>query len=473
MYWNAQEFMALPVFVKSLSARLLVLTITFVMLAEVLIYTPSIARFRMVWLEEKLAAAHLAALSTMAAPEGMVTPALETQLLDHVGAFAIYLRLPAADLYSLGVVPPRAVTNVADLEGPGVLTMISESFDAMLNGDGRISRIRGVSPRDADAVVEVIFDETPLHNAMLEFSVRILGLSIIISLITASLVFLSLRWLTVLPLMRFTEKLMGFRENPEDADTIIMPSRRSDEVGVAERELHDMQVTVRQALKQKDRLATLGTAVTKINHDLRNILATVSILSERLSTSGDPQVREIAPRLMEAIDRAIDLCGRTLTYTREGGPPLQRSPIDLHQLVDATTADLAAVLNGELAWVNQVPKGLRVLGDRDQLQRVLANLGQNAFQAGARTVAIGAAACDGGIAVTVTDDGPGLPHKVLEHLFQPFATGRQGGTGLGLAIAREIVAAHRGDIRLADTGPQGTVFRIELPSGLPVAGKAA
>jgi signal transduction histidine kinase len=465
--------MSLPAVAKSLSARLLVLTIVFVMLAEVLIYTPSIARFRMVWLEEKLAAGHLAALTTMAAPEGMVTPELEAQLLDHVGAYRIYLTKPGKDLYSLGSLPPRAVTNVIDLEGPGAATMIVEAFGTMLNGAGRISRVRGTSPREPEAMVEVIFDETPLRAAMLDFSVRILALSIIISLITAGLVFLALHWLTVLPLKRFTERLVGFRETPEDAEAIIVPSGRSDEVGVAERELHDMQVTVRQALKQKDRLAALGTAVTKINHDLRNILSTVSILSERLSASGDPQVRDIAPRLMEAIDRAVDLCSRTLAFTREGDQPLHRSRVDLRSLVDSAAADLAPVINSEGTWDNRVPEGLVLLADGDQLQRVLVNLGKNAFQAGARTVTVAAESGDGGIALLVADDGPGLPAKVREHLFKPFTTAQKGGTGLGLAIAREIVAAHRGDIRLDRADEGGTVFRIELPTGWPLAKQAA
>ena len=334
--------MTLPTVTRSLSARLLVLTIFFVMLAEVLIYTPSIARFRQVWLEEKLAAAHLAALTTRAAPEGMVTADLADQLLGHVGAHAVYLRMPGHDLYKLGDVPPVPVSNIVDLDDRGFLGLIADAFDTMINGDGRMMRVSGVSPRDPAAEIEVILSETPLCAAMLDFSWRILGLSIIISLITASLVFLALRWLTVRPLSRFTEKMVAFRQDPEDADNIIMPSRRTDEVGVAERELHDMQIALRGALKQRARLAALGTAVTKINHDLRNILSTASLLSEHLAMSEDPEVRPTASRLMDALDRAVDLCAKTLAYTREGGPPLRRANLNLCTLVDAAESDLAA-----------------------------------------------------------------------------------------------------------------------------------
>lgn len=449
---------------NSLSARLLLLTIAFVMVAEVLIYTPSIARFRDVWLTEKLAAAHLAALATVAAPEGMVTPQLERELLDHVDAYRIYLTRPGLQLYSLGMLPPAPVTNVIDMEGEGALDMIAKAFEAMANGEGRISRIRGYSPRDPTAEIEVIFEETRLHRAMWDFSWRILGLSIIISLFTASLVFLALRWLTVKPLMRFTQRMEAFRDNPDDPGAIIVPSRRRDEVGVAERELHHMQIAVLAALKQKDRLAALGTAVTKVNHDLRNMLGTASLVSERLAFSGDPDVQRTVPKLLEALDRAADLCTRTLDYTREGGPLLNRSRFELHALVEELEGDLAQVLPSESALVNKVPNGLHVNADCDQLRRVFVNLARNAFQAGAERVAIEADADTERYLISVRDDGPGLPPRARKHLFQPFAgSARAQGTGLGLAIAREIVTAHRGDIRLIESGADGTAFQIALP----------
>ena len=461
---EADGALPLPKPARSLSARLLVLTIAFVMLAEVLIYTPSIARFRDVWLAEKLAAAHLAALSTVAAPEGMVTPQLEYELLNHVDAYRIYLARPGLQLYVLGMLPPSPVSNVIDMEDESPFMLIASAFDTMANGEGRISRMRGYSPRSPTAEVEVIFDETRLHDAMWEFSWRILGLSIIISLITASLVFLALRWLTVQPLMRFTEKMVAFRDNPDDAETIIVPSRRTDEVGVAERELHHMQTAVLAALKQKDRLAALGTAVTKVNHDLRNMLATASLVSERLAVSGDPEVQRTVPRLMEALDRAADLCTRTLDYTREGGPSLHRTRFCLHTLVDAIEGDLAQVMAPSAEWANAVPVALQAIADCEQLRRVLVNLGRNGFQAGAETVTVEAEMGDERLLITVRDDGPGLPPRARKHLFQPFAaTARPQGTGLGLAFAREIATAHRGDIRLLETGADGTAFQIILP----------
>jgi signal transduction histidine kinase len=101
--------------------------------------------------------------------------------------------------------------------------------------------------------------------------------------------------------------------------------------------------------------------------------------------------------------------------------------------------------------------------DRDQLYRVLGNLIRNARLAGARLGEIGATNGPAGVSITIKDDGPGIPEAVRPKLFQPFNTGRPGGTGLGLAIARDLVEAHGGRLRLVESGPEGTIFRIDLP----------
>ncbi len=458
--------MSMPAFTRSLSARLLVMTVLFVMVAEVLIYTPSIARFRLTWLDEKLAAGHLATLALVATPQGMVTEELQRELLDHVDAYMVDLRRPATDsyVYMLGSTMPP-IDRAVDLRDRGWARLVMDAYESLFQTENRVLQVSGYSPRDTDAFVEIILDEAPLTQALVGFSNRILGLSIVISLITAGLVFLSLRWLMVRPLARFTEKMVAFRGDPADADNVIVPTRRSDEFGVAQRELHDMQIAVRNAITQRSRLAALGTAVTKINHDLRNILSTAALLSERLTMVQDPEAKQTGPRLLDAIDRAADLCQHTLDYTREGGPPLHRSSFDLRQLVDEVETDMAPVENGRSQWVNKVPDHFDVVADRDQLRRVLVNLGRNAFEAGAETVTIQAENGAGGIAISLHDDGPGMPMRAREHLFKPFAgTVRAGGTGLGLAIAREIVVAHRGDLRLAVSGDKGTVFEIDLPA---------
>ncbi len=464
--------MPLPPVTRSLSAKLLVLTVLFVMLAEVLIYTPSIARFRLTYLEEKLAAAHLAALSVEASPSMMVAMGLQNKLLAYVGAHVVDLVQPDTRVYMLSRSMPPKVDAVYDLRGESAMGLIRDAFVALAQRGNRVIRVIGLSPKDPAIRVEMVMDERPMVDAMIDFSGRILGLSVVISLITAGLVFLALNGLLVRPMRRLTASMVAFRRDP-DGSPPIEPSLRTDEIGVAERELADMQDTVRTALRQRERLAALGTAVTKINHDLRGILSTAALLSERLSESADPEVRRVTPRLMASIDRAVELCGQTLAYSRDGVLPLNLAPVNLGALVDEAGAEVLAAMRNQgtaqgarpdLRWDNRVPDGLTWPVDAVQLARALTNLGRNAAQAGADAVTVTAERRDGTLALLVADNGPGLPPRAREHLFQPFAgSARAGGIGLGLAIAREVLRAHGGDLRLVESTAAGTTFALELP----------
>jgi signal transduction histidine kinase len=455
---------------KSLSARLLVLTIFFVMLSEVLIYTPSIGRFRKVYLEERLAAAHLAALTLEATPEHKVGAPLEMKLLNHVQAYAIELRRGDKYTHMLGGKTPPEVNARFDLREATFFGYIGDAFMALAQGRNRVLHVTGTSPKDADVLVEIILDERPMRTAMLDYSARILQLSIVISLLTATLVYLSLQWLMVRPMGRITAYMTDFREAPEDVSRVIVPSRRSDEIGVAQRELARMQNQIRAALRQRARLAALGEAVTKINHDLRNILATAQLMSDRLAGSTDPEVKRVTPTFLSAIDRAVDLCRRVLEFARIGAPQLELKRFPLHHLITDVRVTVSpegkGPNNGQLVeWVNKVASDFEIVADRDQLFRVLANLGRNAVEAGATRIEV-AAAADGGVSISFRDNGPGLPESARETLFQPFSrSAKPGGSGLGLAIVRELMRAHGGDIRLVDSDEGGTGFVLGLPSG--------
>lgn len=460
--------MPLPPVTRSLSAKLLVLTVLFVMLAEVLIYTPSIARFRQTFLEERLAAAHLAALSVEASPSMMVAMGLQNRLLAYVGAHAVELARPDSRVYMLSRSMPPRVDAVFDLRDATPWSLIADAFAALAQPRDRVIRVIGLSPKDPAFRVEMVMDERPMVAAMIDFSGRILALSIVISLITAGLVFLALNGMLVRPMRRLTASMVAFRRAP-DSTPPIEPSARTDEIGVAERELADMQETVRTALRQRERLAALGTAVTKINHDLRGILSTAALLSERLSESADPEVRRVTPRLMDAIDRAVELCGQTLAYSRDGVLPLHAADVKLAALVDEAAAEVRAAQRGaEVRWENAVPEGLTARVDPVQLARALVNLGRNAVQAGADRLAVTAERRDGTLVLLVADNGPGLPPRARENLFQPFAgSARAGGVGLGLAIAREVLRAHGGELRLVESTAAGTTFALELPAAIP------
>ncbi len=458
----------LPPLARSLSARLLLLTVVFVMLAEVLIYAPSAARFRLTYLEQRIAAAHIAVLALLATPDFMVSDELEQELLHHADSHVIGLKRPDGIKLMLGPEPPPAIDASFDLRNRGFFPLIAQAFETLAQRENRLLRIVGPSPKHPQAIVEIVIDEAPMRMALIYYSQRIVALSVFISIITAALLYLVLQWLMVRPLRRLVADMMAFREDPEDVLHIGAAGRRTDEIGVAEREFADMQAALRAALHQKTRLAALGAAVTKINHDLRNILATAQLMADRLADSDNPEVRRVTPRLLAAIDRAAHLCSNTLNFTREGPPLLARSRFAMRALVEDVGQSLPAGANGATPWCNAVPPEIEVEADRDQLFRVLANLGQNAVEAGATRIEVTAERRNRQLRIEMADNGPGLSPRARERLFQPFAgSARPGGSGLGLAIARDLMHAHGGEIRLLRSTAEGTVFALELPVDSP------
>jgi signal transduction histidine kinase len=271
----------------------------------------------------------------------------------------------------------------------------------------------------------------------------------------------------VRPIVQLINAMMRFRESPEDETATIQPTKRRDEIGMAQRELSAMQTELRAALRQKTRLATLGAAVAKINHDLRNTLAIAMLASDRLTDIDDPVVKRVTPRLYSAIDRAVALCGQTLDFIRHDGPVLRPTVFRLADLVAELEAASQKSETADHGLERVDGRGLDIdlRGDREQLYRVLSNLAGNAGEAGARTLRIDARRDRDRVLIDIADDGAGISPRAREHLFQPFSgSTRDGGSGLGLVIAREIVNAHGGELTLVKTGESGTTFRIDLPA---------
>jgi signal transduction histidine kinase len=454
-----------------LSGKLLLLTILFVMITEVLVYVPSIANFRLNWLNDRLAAARTAALVLDAAPTGMVPESLTRQLLSSIGAKAVAMK--TGDQRRLLAVsetlPP--VQHDIDMRDMRWYTAVIDAFGTLLSNDDDIMRVVGAAPRGGE-FVEIVLKETPLREAMLRFSANVLLLSLFISAMTAALVYLSLHYLFVRPMRRITAEMVAFREEPENPGRITVASGRADELGIAERELAAMQTDIASMLHQKSRLAALGLAVSKINHDLRNLLASAQLFSEGLSHLPDPRVQRFAPKLMRSLERAIELCQSTLSYGRAQEPPPVRKPIELERLVEEVRETLGLADAAQIGWIVAVERSMMVDADHDQLLRVLLNLTRNAAQAlearapndPLRDQIRITGRREGSVAVIeVSDTGPGFPEKAREHLFEAFqSSDRRGGTGLGLAIAAELVRAHGGQIRLVDSNI-GATFRIEIP----------
>lgn len=464
-----------------LPAKLLLLTGLFVMLAEILIFVPSLANFRVNWLTDRINAAHLAALASDAVPGGAVPPALRNELLATAQVKGIAIKRMGQRRM---VLPPEEELHIDatyDLRAKarGVSQLIADAMSTftmspnwMMRVIGQPSSPRGgqassVMPYEPDDFVEIILPGAPLLDAMYRFGLNILGLSIIISGITAALVYLALSGLLVRPMMRLAQNMLQFGEKP-DASRIIVPSSRVDEIGTTERELAKMQGELVHLLQQQSRLAQLGLAVSKINHDLRNMLATAQLMSDRLAALPDPAVQRFAPKLIASLDRAIDFCNATLKFGQadEAGP--RRARFALAPLAEEVGEGLG-LPRETMGWQVVCDPKLEIDADRDHVYRILNNLVRNAVQAietaaempGAVTLK---ARRDGALVhIEIADNGPGVPEKALANLFQAFKGGaRKGGSGLGLAIAAELVAAHGGELRHV-AGRPGAIFVFDVP----------
>lgn len=456
-----------------LSGKLLLLTILFVMIAEVLIYVPLVANFRVSWLNDRLEVAKTAALVLEAAPNGMVPDPLAKRILDSIGARAVAMKIGGTH-YMLEpsdvALPP--IADVYDMRQVDTLDAVVDAFKTMLNNKKKdVMRVVGPAPMGGE-YIDLVMDERPLRSAMLRYSGDLLLISLLISGFTAALVYLALHYLFVRPMRRVTANMMAFRSDPENADRIIVPSMRVDEIGTAERELSAMQTELASMLHQKNRLAALGLAVSKINHDLRNLLASAQLFSDRLAKLPDPTVQRFAPKLMQALERAIAFCQSTLSYGRLQEPPPERRPILLEPLVEEVHETLNLGPDAPIRWIGAVERGLTVEADYDQLFRVLLNLARNAVQAmesrasrdpGRDQIRITGRREGAVVVIEVSDTGPGFSEKARAHLFEAFqGSTRTGGTGLGLAIAAELVRAHGGEIRLVE-GTIGATLRLTIP----------
>ncbi len=451
-----------------LSSKLLILTIVFVMIAEVLVFVPSVANFRKNWLVERLAAAQIAALA--AAPDRQLPQAAQTELLKNAQVHAVALKRGGTRKLILQSDMPGAIASHYDLREASWTDLTWDALKVFFAPSGEFIRVVGQPGFGAGEFIEIVVEQDPLKAAMVRFGLSILGLSIIISVITAALVYLALNLMLVRPMMQITRSMVRFSENPEDPTRVIVPSDRKDEIGTAERELSHMQNELSGMLQQKNRLAALGLAVSKINHDLRNILSSAQLISDRLGGVQDPLVQRMAPKLVNSLDRAIRLCTDTLKFGRAKEAAPERDIHQLKPLVEEVGESLGLSDTSAFNWRIDMPNNLEVDADRDQLYRILSNLCRNALQAvetqygGSNPEILVAASRTGAVvAIEVHDTGPGVAEKARAHLFEPFqGSARKGGTGLGLAIAAELVQAHGGEIVLGEERV-GTTFRITMP----------
>ncbi len=455
---------------NTLSGRFLILTAAFLMLAELLIFVPSIARFRVDYLGDRLERAQIASLALLA--DEMLSADLEAELLENAEVFNVVLRRDAVRQLVLSSPLPAPISATYDIRDPGAVVLIRDALNRLFDPQNEIIRVIGAPVREAGLLIEVTMETAPLREAMIRYGLRVLGLSASIAAITALLLFFAVRAVVVRPIKGVVDYMQRYAAAPEDARQIISPNASLKELREAETALNKMQTELTQALKQRKRLADLGSAVARVSHDLRNILTSAQLFTDRIESSEDPLVRRLAPKLVGSITRAVSLCESTLAFGRAEEPPPTLGMVQLSALVTDVIENetLTGDENG-VEFLRDIPPQMTLRADSEQMFRVILNLVRNARQAIAATgrpgqVTVSAHEDDDNWFLVVTDTGPGLPDKARDHLFQPFQGGvRKGGSGLGLAIAADLVRGHGGTLDLLSTGPEGTVFEIRLPKG--------
>ena len=456
-----------------LSGRLILLTLAFLLLVELLVYITAAASFRRSWLSDRLMGTQVIVLALSAAPPDAVQPELEARLLAGIeGAQAVGVRGPGTRwlLASRDDRPPEAPREIdlrdAPWHGP-VKGLVRTLFLPAPSA----TRVIGPGPPGIPGIewVELIIDERALKDALLSFSRKFLLTSLIVAGSTAALLYFALHLMVVRPVRRLSANVAAFAVDPENAERIIPTSGRTDEIGVAEHALARMETALAGELRQRRHLADLGLAVSKINHELRNMLTTAQLLGDRLGETRDPAVKRIAPRLIATLDRAIEYCGATLAYGRATERPPNRRRVELRSIVE-DQLDLAKLGDGHpIRILCHVDAGVVIDADPEQLGRVLLNLMRNAVEALARAktpdahIIVAGSRTNGSVKITVEDNGSGVPHRIKDRLFSAFqASERSGGTGLGLPVAEELVRLHGGTLVLRDGGG-GACFVITIP----------
>jgi signal transduction histidine kinase len=468
-----------------LSARLLTLTILFVAAGGALAFPPALASFERQWLLERVRGAETVSRFADIAKSSVNGPQRE-QLLRGAGVEWVAVQTKDEGLHLVLQGKRSSQTPYfVDLRDEAPAAWLAAPVQTLFGGSGRSVRVRAEPRFIAAQFIEVVAPDAELRRELLAYLWRMVVIVALVASTAGVLVYLSLNFFLVRPMQRITHAMERFRADPEDAEARVQASGRRDEIGRAEAELDRMQADLLTALNSRARLAALGEAVAKINHDLKNMLTSAQIASERLAALKDPKVSQALPRLERALDRAVKLASGVLAYgkTQEAAPEPRAVP--LAAAIEAAAEEARIAERGIVLAVN-VAAGDQVSADPDQLHRILANLLRNAREAiehqeGRRAkgrITVTLTRAGEASLVRVTDNGPGVPERVRERLFQPFAGfGRPDSTGLGLAIARELAQAHGGDLTLAATGPKGSTFELRLPgapaSAAPVRRKAA
>ncbi|RZJ04811.1 MAG: HAMP domain-containing histidine kinase [Brevundimonas sp.] len=455
----------------ALASRLLILTAVFTVAVEIMIVAPSAASFHERWLLDRLQSAELASVGVEALPYSAVEDDVAEQLLAIGGVQAVVVGDQGVRRLLLQAPNLPRTPDLIDLRESRPLARLTDPWRTLFGHPDRSIRVQARPRYRSGDFIEILAPAQPLKLELRAYLLNSLLTSFFISLVAGALLYIGLAFLVLQPLRRVTRSIERFAADPESEAEV--PGDRRDEIGRVEHELARMQEEVRQSLRSRGRLVALGEAVAKINHDLRNMLTSAQMASERLASSPDPQVAKALPRLEKALGRAAALSRNVLEYGKSEEPPPLKTRFGLAAAV-ASAAEDADLSPGGVRLGKSIPARFNVFADPDQLHRILVNLMRNARQAieadparGRRRGEVKVTATDeGGVRVIrVSDNGPGIPPRLSERLFDPFVSGKASdGTGLGLTISRELAVSHGGELTLVETGPGGTIFELRLPN---------
>jgi two-component system, OmpR family, sensor kinase len=407
-------------------------------------------------------------------------------------------RIPgqAAGTFTARLVAFR-VTNASVVPGVCHLSKTDRHQLAGLPTDGRpVSRmlssahgdylLSAKTEPDGDVLVTGL-PLAPLQSTLREVAiteVSVFGLALLLAgLAGTAWVRLSLR-----PLSRMTATATAVTKLPLASGQVALPHRvrHADprtEVGQLGEAFNAMLGHVESALARRHASeARLRSFAADASHELRTPLAAIRGYTELARRQDDglpPDLRRALERVDAESTRMSGLVDDLLLLARlDAGRPLERKPVDLTRLAIDATSDARAAAPGHRWLLDLPPEPVLVPGDEPRLRQVLANLLSNAAKhtpAGTSvSVAVTAGQRGGPANLSVTDNGPGVPHELQPSLFERFVRGDpsrsraagstgSGSTGLGLAIVEAVTTAHGGRVDLASR-PGQTRFTVALPA---------
>ena len=343
-------------------------------------------------------------------------------------------------------------------------------------------------------IVSVAEEIARLEKKSLQSSLERHRLSLIVSIVVLTVLVIiigqMLSRMVTRPLKRMEESMAAVANGVRDQ--IDIPSQDREIVSLSHAFNHVLQeLELRQKhLVRSEKLASLGTLLSGVAHELNNPLSNIStscqILIEELASSDSEFTRELLQQIDEQTGRARNIVRSLLDFARDR--EFKRESLPLAELIDETLRFIKGQIPSRAAIVIDIPTDITIQGDKQRLQQVFLNLSKNALEAleGAGEIRISAvqrsgrppgeaarhfksvAPCDltgAAVEIEIRDNGHGIPPHVLPRIFDPFFTTKDvgKGSGLGLFVVFEIIEEHGGCIAAESEPGKGTVFYIRLP----------